>query len=112
MDAVKEKLAQSAQISAILGNIFVDDTVVQPVAPPSLITNGKLGKYSSFVSQLSARSEWSRDEFEALAAEFQFLPDAAFEAINEVGFEIANLPVVEGDDPLYVDVATAKELLT
>jgi uncharacterized tellurite resistance protein B-like protein len=112
MDAVREKLAQSAQISAILGNIFVDDSLLQPPALPVATSNGKLGKYSDLVSQLSERPEWSREEFETLAAGFKFLPDAAFEAINEVGFEIANCPVVEGDDPLYVDVATAKELLT
>ena len=111
--AVKAKLAQSAQISAILEDIFTDDETV--IAPPTTATKAPMGKmspaYRPLLSRLAERSEWSRSEFETLAADCRLLPDAAIDAINEAGFEHAGGPVLEGDDPIQIDATTAKELL-
>jgi uncharacterized tellurite resistance protein B-like protein len=112
MAAVNAKLAQSAQISAILGDIFTED---EPVStPPAAVPkpNGKLpSPYAAFLSRLVEQPEWSRGQFEQLASEARLLPDAAIDTLNEAAFEHAGGPVLEGEDPIQVDLAIAKGLL-
>lgn len=114
MAAVKAKLAESAQISAILNDIFTEDEpadILPPVAPAA--TTGKVAPaHSILLSRLAERPEWCRAEFEAIAAECRLLPDGAIDTLNEAAFEHVGAPVIEGDDPIQVDAATAKELLT
>jgi TerB-C domain len=40
------------------------------------------------------------------------MPDGAIDTLNEAAFEHVGAPVIEGDDPIQVDAATAKELVT
>jgi uncharacterized tellurite resistance protein B-like protein len=113
MTAVKTKLAESAQISAILDDIFTEDEPI-PVTTPTVLTasSGKIPTaYGILLSRLAERVEWNRAEFEALAAECRLLPDGAIDVLNEAAFEHLGVPVLEGDDPIQVDAATAKELL-
>lgn len=114
MAAVKAKLAESAQISAILDDIFTEDDAVSVPAPTGAkASTGKLSSpHGILLSRLAERREWSRVEFEAMAAECRLLPDGAIDSLNEAAFEHAGGPVLEGDDPIHVDPATAKELLT
>lgn len=111
MSAVNKKLAESAQISAILDDIFTEEEVTS--APPVLATPG--GKISGapaiLLSRLAEKVEWSRADFEALSEECRLLPDGAIDAINEAAFEHTSVAVIEGDDPMQIDIAIAKELL-
>ncbi len=113
MTTVKAKLAESAQISAILDDIFTDDEIVS--APPPMTPQAPTGKvpsaYGVLLSRLVERPEWSRAEFETLVAECRLLPDGAIDTINEAAFDHTGGPVLEGDDPIQIDAATAKELL-
>ena len=113
MTAVKAKLAQSAQISAILDDIFTDDDAVSmPAQTTTKAPDGKVpSAYGILLSRIIERSEWSRADFEALTADCRLLPDAAIDAINEAAFEHTGGPVLEGDDPIQIDAAAAKELL-
>ena len=114
MAAVSAKLAESTQISAILDDIFTEDEGVS--LPTPTVVTGSSGKLSSacgvLLSRLAERPEWSRAEFETIASEYRLLPDGAIDTLNEVAFEHAGGPVLEGNDPIQVDAATAKELLT
>lgn len=114
MRAVKTKLAESAQISAILDDIFTDDEIVS--MPPPGATKTASGKvpsmYGVFLSRLVERSEWSRTEFETIAGECRLLPDGAIDTLNEAAFEHTGGPILEGDDPIRIDTVAAKELLT
>ena len=114
MTTVKTKLAESAQVAAILDDIFTDEDTIN--APQSLQPSASAGKvpaaHSMLLSRLAERSEWSRTEFNAIAAECGLMPDGAIDMLNEVAFEHTGAPVIEGDDPIQVDAATAKELVT
>lgn len=114
MTAVNAKLAESAQISAILDDIFTEDEAVNLPTPTSVTASSvKLSPaHGVLLSRLAERPEWSRAEFETIAAECRLLPDGAIDTLNEAAFEHAGGPVLEGDDPIQVDAATAKELLT
>ncbi len=114
MTAVNAKLVESAQISAILDDIFTDEEVVTSPTPSALAATGaKLSlAHGVLLSRLVERSEWSRVEFETIAAECRLLPDGAIDTLNEAAFEHSGAPVLEGDDPMQVDAPIAKELLT
>jgi uncharacterized tellurite resistance protein B-like protein len=114
MTKVKKKFAESAQISAILDDIFTEDEpegVAPPVAP--IAVAGKIPPtHGVLLSRLVERSEWSRTDFEKIAADCRLLPDGAIDTLNEAAFELAGVPVIEGDDPIQIDASAAKELLT
>jgi hypothetical protein len=68
--------------------------------------------HAALLSRLVARPEWSRADFETMTSELRLLPDGAIDNLNEAAFEHAGGPVLEGDDPIQVDITMAKELLT
>jgi uncharacterized tellurite resistance protein B-like protein len=112
MAAVRAKLAESASVSAILGDIFNDDDVLPRAPLPSAVSEPKgPAAYRVLLGRLAVRASWTRTEYEGMAAECGLLPDAALDAVNELSFDRAGHAVLEGDDPIEVDVATAKELL-
>jgi uncharacterized tellurite resistance protein B-like protein len=111
MTAVKAKLAQSAQISAILGDIFTGDESA-PAVQPIATADGKLpSAYAALLSRLAQRPEWSRSEFEDVIADVRLMPDGAIDTLNEAAFEHTGGPVLDGDDPIQIDMTAAKELL-
>jgi hypothetical protein len=114
MTAVKAKLAESAQISAILDDIFTEDEVASAPLPTAVrASTGRMPPaYGALLARLAERPEWSRADFETIAAECRLLPDGAIDTLNETAFEHTGSPVLEGDDPIQVDPITAKELLT
>lgn len=112
MAAVNAKLAQSAQISAILSDIFTDQDA--PSRPPPAVQRGDgllAPSYAALLSRLVEQPEWSRSDFERLASETNLLPEAVIDALNEAAFEHVGGPVLEGEDPLQVDLGAAKGLL-
>ncbi|MGP3929484.1 tellurite resistance TerB C-terminal domain-containing protein [Nonomuraea sp. KM88] len=54
----------------------------------------------------------SRAEFEQLAARWKLLPDGALDRINEAAYELAGEPLLDGDDPIWVDRNLLGEMLT
>ena len=113
MAAVEAKLAESSRISAILDDIFTDDaeTVVPPPPNPSAVPGKLRDEYAVLLAKLLERPEWSRLEFESIAADHRLLADGAIDTLNEAAFEHCGCPVLEEDDPIHVDAGTAKELL-
>lgn len=57
----------------------------------------------SLVSTLQKQSRWSRDEFERLVEEHNLMPGFAFERINDVAFDKAEEPLLEGNDPIELN---------
>lgn len=113
MDAVNSKLAESARISAILGDIFAEDDPGSIPAPAPTAYGGKVPpSHGVLLSRLTERSEWSRTEFDRIVAECRLLPDGAIDALNEAAFEHVGGPVLEGSDPIHVDASAAQALLT
>ena len=80
------------------------------VAAPPLSAAKLSPAHASLLQRMAERPAWPRDEYEALASEMKLMPDGALEIINERAFELIGSPVLEGDDPIEVDVTIAKEL--
>lgn len=113
LDLVRAKLMESAQIGAILEEALVgaDDAPElhgTPQTPPSPTARGA---QKELLTRLVDHSKWPRLEFERLTAELRLLPDGAIDALNEAAFDKCGTPVIEGDDPLTIDLAIARELI-
>jgi hypothetical protein len=116
---VEVKLADSAAVSALLSDIFVDEE--EPAAPPAAPDPPPAGDgerlagldtpHSSLLRALAAREAWTRAEVEVIASERGLLPDGALDTINEAALEACGEPVCEGDDPIELNTEALKELL-
>ncbi len=112
MSVVQAKLADSAKLAVILQDVFSDDddAPTRAVAPQPTASKVPQG-YAALLAQLSERPQWTRSEFEEAAEALGLMPDGALDAMNEAAFEHVGGPLLEGDDPIDVDIAAAKELM-
>ncbi|KAB8183918.1 hypothetical protein FH608_048670 [Nonomuraea phyllanthi] len=112
--AIAAKLAETARVGALLGSIFTEDEP-PPVAAPlpaAAPVAGLDGQHSGLVRELASTGQISRAEFEQLAARWKLLPDGALDRINEAAYELAGEPLLDGDDPIWVDRNLLGEMLT
>lgn len=115
MTGVERILAETAEISGILGGIFADDEHDSTDSDSSdggvPSSTGLDPAHSRLLKLLTERQELSREQFEQLCEGLDLLADGAFETLNEAAFEHINCPVLAGDDPIEVDLEVAGELI-
>ena len=106
--AIAATLAASAESTALLGKIFVDD---EPPAPVPTTPGSISAPYTDLLGKLAAQTSWTQSEFGDLAASLGLLPNRAIEVLNEAALEQWGDPLLEGDDVLDVNHEVLKELL-
>jgi hypothetical protein len=114
MSRVRLKIAETRQVSALLGNIFNEEetpAVLPPVAPQAGAIGTLDAAHSELLRRLAHRESWPRDEVERMAAELSLLPDGALETINDYAYAATDQPFWEDDDPLAVNSKVAMELI-
>jgi len=109
MRRVARTLADTAAVTAILGEVFDEDDEVVPQAGPE--PRPAVTPDRALLSALGERAEWSRLEFERLAERLRLMPDGALERLNEAALDRFGAPVCEGDDPIVIDTTLIKEML-
>lgn len=121
--AIAAKLAETAEVSALLATIFTDDDPTDvpstPAAPPAVAPGPAVelvasldGAHSGLLRALAQRDRWSAVEFADLAAGFGVLPAGALDVLNEAGIDAAGDPVADDDgDELTINHDTVQELL-
>jgi len=62
------------------------------------------------VRALVAKSQWTRQELEELAAGCDLMVDGTLDMINDVSLDLYGEPLYEGDDPLEINDDIAKEI--
>lgn len=111
-DRVAALQRDTARVSALLSEIFVEDDV--PVAPvasaltkdSSAGTPSMLGldeTHSALARLVLSRPQWTRGELEDAAADLNLMLDGALEQINEAAFDAFDIALCEGDDPIDVN---------
>jgi hypothetical protein len=97
--------------------VFTEDDP-SPVPSPSMPGPGQEasippldGPHSSLLRMLGRQATWPRAEVEAAADKLDLLTDGAIETINDAACDKTGGPVVEGDDPLELNLDTWKELV-
>jgi len=122
-DAIRAKLAETAAVSTLLAEIFVDEDSTMkidgrnakaPTDDTHKTNDGNIGgldyAHSVLVRELVKKDIWSRSEYEELANNRGLMPDGAFDAINDASFEACEEPFLEGEDPIEVN-PNAKEAM-
>jgi hypothetical protein len=122
--SIEAKFAESAEVSALLTDIFSDDgttAVRQPaerrdaasfVEPEQVTIAGLDGVHSALMQTLAGRDVWTRADFEELAAQHTVMPDGALDTINEAALEATDEPFLEddGNDTLSINHYARQEL--
>ena len=115
MDRVERTRAETAAVSSVLASVFVDDEepeVASSQTTEETLLEGALdAPHGRLLRALAGRSEITRQEFEEIAESLNLLPDGAFEALNEAAFDRVDGPLLEGEDPIDVDLDTLGEMM-
>jgi tellurite resistance protein len=122
--SIEAKFAETAEVSALLTDIFNDDDkAVAPansqttaldslVGPDEPSLAGLDGIHSALMRKLIERDVWTRAEFEDLAAQYSVMPDGALDTLNEASLEATEEPFIEDDDDtLSINHFARQELL-
>ena len=112
--AISAKLAETAKVSALLGSIFRDEQEAppqpQPVADDVVLVAGLDAPHSRLLLGLAEAAIWSRAAVEDLCSGLGLLTDGALETLNDAAYERAGDPVVDGGDPLEIDLDVIREM--
>lgn len=99
--------------SSVLADIFneeeddvpaVSEEIPDDVPTSSELFDGLEQRYGLLLSELISRSSWSSADFEHLVRDAGLMPGAAREAINEWALDRFDDLLLEGDDPVDVNV--------
>lgn len=104
------------QVTAMLASIFKEDDVPAPVAPSvdeaaetsvdSAAVAGLSGldeAHRAFARLLLSRPTWTRQELLDVSSDLELMLDVALERINEAAFDVHDMALAEGDDPIAIN---------
>jgi len=100
LDRVSAVQDETRDIARVLDNVFSDD---EEEKPPSFSIDGLSESHEAFLVDLGDQPEWPRDEFNELAEQHGLMPGFAIEQINDRAFELADEPLLEGEDPIELN---------
>lgn len=116
-DRIAALQKETEQVSKLLAQVFVDEQVVEPEEPTvEEESSGDTSlwnldaEHSAFLRLLVSRSEWSRDELEAAAADMELMLDGALEHVNDAAFDLFDMPVTEGEEPVEINPEIREQL--
>lgn len=116
-DRIAELQKETEQVSKLLAQVFVDEQEIEPEAPAAeedVSGNTTLwnldAEHSAFLRLLVSRSEWSRDELEAVASDMELMLDGALEHVNDAAFDLFDMPVTEGEEPVEINPEIMEKL--
>nr|WP_300011112.1 TerB N-terminal domain-containing protein [Pseudonocardia sp.] len=111
--AIAAKLAETAQVSALLADIFTEDEPLAPIdeRPGTDPVAGLDSAHSGLLRAMAARPAWSQADYVALAQQFGVLPAGALDVMNDAALEACGEPVAEGDDEIELNPEALQELL-
>ncbi len=118
-EQVNRTLEESQEVSEFLEDIFEEEDDEQPkshVPDPTpgsdqTKTEGLDEDHRQFLTELSQKPHWDREDVEALAQERGLFPDAAIEVINDYAFEQVETPLIEGTDEMIVNQEASSTIL-
>ncbi|MFK3907626.1 TerB N-terminal domain-containing protein [Pseudomonas monteilii] len=125
MTKVARLQKETAEVSALLASVFNEEastespSVSEPEAPQEregstaeqlATVHGLDVEHSAFLRLLVSRTEWSRADLEDAAFDMELMLDGALERINDTAFELFDMPVTEGDDPIEINPDILDEL--
>lgn len=117
---IKSTMAETAKVSALLRDVFVDEEpkAVHLEARNDVIVDsggqslaGLDSIHSALLRFVSGMSEIDMSSFEDEARRLGVMPIGAIDTLNEAAFELADEPLLEGDDILTINTFALEEML-
>ena len=128
---IAAKLAETATVSELLGSIFTGEEAAPGAAAPAPAVAAPDGQedmerdsgptqtgiagldpaHSALLRTIATRDSWSRAEMQEACAAVALMLDGALDTLNEAAYEVAGDPLTDGDDPIYIDLDVAQEML-
>ena len=105
--ALKQK--ETEEVITVLGEIFQEDDIAIE-EKQKRDSEGLDDIHQKLLDFLVAKSEWPRTEVEEFCEPMQLMVDGAMEVINEYAISKYEEPLLEGDDPIYVELELAQEM--
>ena len=118
MASIEAKFAETAEVSALLSDIFTEDTETLGEPTPAgdrsadragtaaavegsvdEVVAGLDAAHSQLLRTLAGKDTWSLSEVEDLAAELSLMPAGAIDRINEAVLDAVDEPFLDEDDP-------------
>jgi hypothetical protein len=107
----------SARVQSLLSDVFAEDeqpetpaapsteplknaTTASEAPPESII--GLDAKHSAFARQLMSQLTWPRSDLLQRASSLDLMLDGAIECINDACFDLFDVPLCEGEDPIEI----------
>lgn len=91
---IRARLAESAEVAALLASVFVEDVPETFVTVEGVETLAGLDEaHSQFLRALSARPLWPQVAFDEAATQEGLLPVGAMDVINEASIELCGEPL-------------------
>ena len=118
-DKITAVMADTAHVSAVLGQIFADTTSPEPLpgvtAEPEVMRadpiSGLDAALRAFLSDVLARDHWPREDIAALAGQHRLMLDGAVEGLNEWSYGQFDAALIDDDvDGLTLNAGLAARL--
>ena len=100
LDRVKNVQRETRDVARALGDVFEEDEQEEEV----LAIESLSAEHEALVGVLRARKSWPREEFDRVAEEHGLMPGFAIEGINDAAFERAGEPLLEGENPIEINL--------
>lgn len=109
-DAIAKKLEETARVQSMLAEIFVDDTPASAPAMPEPPAASDDNQQKDALQLVAGRVGLERADWDAFCEARDLMPDAALESLNEWSLKRTGEVLLEGDDPLEVNVYARDQL--
>lgn len=116
-ELVKIREEETQRVKNVLESIFIDsseiviaDNSANTVTSVNPLTSLDIA-YQNFLHELLKQEVWEKNVLYDVCKKSGLMLDGAMEVLNEWAFEHANAPLLDDGDPIYVDVALAKEII-
>lgn len=113
-ELIKIHGSETDDVKAILGSIFVDETIEdEPKAvevPTTDTFTGLDAAHTHFYEILVTKEQWASEEVKSLCKELNLMMSGAIETLNDWAFEKVDAPIVEDGSTVFVDLELAEEI--
>ncbi len=109
---IQRTWAETSALNKMLSEVFSDEASdgMRPVDNDLSPIEGLDAAHARLLSRLRERNTWSAVEFNEFCQAEGLLPGGAVETLNEFAFDRFDTPLVEGEDPVWIDLETAREI--
>ncbi len=113
MEAVRNKLDETAAVASMLAGIFADEEEepAEPAEGAEPAVAGLDSPHSALLRKLGDKPEWTLAEFSELSESLGLMPAGALDVLNEAAFEACDEPLTDGTDPIVIDTDVYREIL-